>query len=163
MSPITRKEALGLMEGSSRFFPSLLVSKVMTVLAGIFREDEDEWRLVGLLHDLDYDQVRDDKHRHGITAAEMLKGRLPERSLHAIMAHDHRTGIEPSTLLDESLILADSLAILMEDQALTASVRESTFDRALQDESRMKPWISGYIQTYCNRRNVTVLQILEKL
>jgi predicted hydrolase (HD superfamily) len=163
MSRISWEEALKLIEGSSKYEHSVLASRIMKALTDIFHEDLGEWGLVGLLHDLDYDEVSGDMSRHGIVAAKMLEGRLSEGALHAIMAHDHRTGVRPESLLDESLIYADSLAVLMEDQALDASADAPTLDRALRDESEEKPWIRDNILSYSERRRVSVSQILRRL
>jgi len=135
----------------------------MEALAAYFQEDEREWGLVGLLHDLDHDDVKVDMSRHGILAAGMLEGRLSREGLHAIMAHDRRTGVEPESMLDESLIFADSLAVLIEDRGLDASADEATLDRALREESRDRPWISENIQAFCDRGGVTILQIMREL
>lgn len=163
MSLITREEALKLIEGSSKHSHSLLASRIMGALADVFHEDRDEWGLVGLLHDLDYDAVHGDMSRHGILAAEMLKGKFSERAMRAIMAHDHWSGVKPESLLDDSLVFADSLAVLIEDQKLDASAGASTLDRALRDESEEKPWIIRNIRSYCRRRDISVSQILRKL
>jgi predicted hydrolase (HD superfamily) len=101
--------------------------------------------------------------QHGIVVAEMLEGKLAGGALYAIKAHDHRTGVKPRGLLDESLIFADSLAVLMEDQALGTSGDISALDLALKEESKRKPWISENIQAYCRHRNVVVPRILQKL
>lgn len=163
MPRISLGEALEQVERTSRHEHSLLVRGIMEALARYFQEDEREWGLVGLLHDLDHDDIRGDMSRHGILAAEMLEGRLSLEGLHAIMAHDHRTGVEPMSLLDESLIFADSLAVLMEDHRLDASADEATLDRALREESRDRPWIIENVQAFCDRRCVTVLRILREL
>jgi len=57
---------------------------------------------VELLHDLDYSTVRNDMSRHGIVAAESLKGKLSKSDLYAIKAHDHRTGFKSKSILDKS-------------------------------------------------------------
>lgn len=163
MSRISWEEALKLIEGSSKYEHSVLASRIMKALADIFHEDLGEWGLVGLLHDLDYDEVRGNMSRHGIVAAKMLEDRLSEGALHAIMAHDHRTGVRSESLLDESLIYADSLAVLMEDQALDASADATKLNRALRDESEEKPWIRDNILSYSERRRVSVSQILRRL
>lgn len=163
MSPITKEEALELIEGSSKYSHSLQVSKIMMFLASIFLEDENEWELVGLLHDLDYDLVHVEMHKHGVVASNMLNGKLSERSLHAIRTHDHRTGVKPKTLLDRSLIFADSLAVLVEDQDLTSMDDESLLHRALQAEDEIKPWIGENIRTYCSKMKISVPQILQML
>lgn len=160
MPTITKEEAVKLMEGSSKYTHSILVSKIMRALAEKFGEGEGEWKLVGLLHDLDYDQVQGDMSQHGIKAAEILRGRLSERSLDAIRSHDFRTGVKPETLLDESLIFADSLAVFVEDQHINASTKALRIEEALQVESTRKPWITKNILTYTGRNRISVLQVL---
>jgi len=163
MSTITKDEALKLLEGSSKYSHSILVLKIMRVLARRFGEDEDEWELVGLLHDLDYDLVQGDMSQHGIKASEALRGKLSERSLQAIRAHDHRTGIEPKTLLDESLVFADSLAVFAEDHPFDASADTSVIEDELREEAKVKPWISDNILSYSDRRKISILQILQTI
>lgn len=163
MSIISKEEALKLLEGSSKNAHSILVSKILRALAGEFGEDEDEWELVGLLHDLDYDLVQGDMSQHGIKASELLKGRLSERGLHAIKAHDHRAGVEPETLLDESLIFADSLAVFTEDQTIDATAETSEIEDELQEEAAIKPWISENILIYSGRKRISILQVLRRI
>ena len=111
---ISLDEALRLVRDTSKYAHVLIVSVVMRGLARDLSEDEREWELVGLLHDLDFDEVRDDMRMHGVVASERLKGKLPENCLYAIKAHDYRTGFKPKSRLDEALITADSLAVLIE-------------------------------------------------
>jgi len=87
---------------------------MMGRLAESLGEDRLEWELVGLLHDLDIDQVRNDMSRHGIIAANRLRGRLPEHCLYAIRSHDFRTGVKPMSKLDKALIAVDSVAVIVE-------------------------------------------------
>lgn len=163
MPTISKGEALKLLKGSSRYSHSILVSKVMRALAGIFGEDEGEWELVGLLHDLDYDLIQRDISQHGIKASNLLKGRLSKRGLHAIKAHDHRTGVEPETLLDESLIFADSLAVFTEDQPIDASAKASELEDMLREEATLKPWIIENILTYSSRKRISILKVLQMI
>ena len=163
MSVIAREEALELIKRSSKYDHSVMVSRIMEALADIFNEDMVEWGLVGLLHDLDHDVIDGDMSKHGIVAAEMLKGRLSEGGLHAIRAHDHRAGIASSSLLDESLIFADGLAVLMEDQALSSTADARALERALQVEGVEKPWVAETIRTYCISKGVEATQILGRL
>jgi hypothetical protein len=111
---ISRDEALRLIRNTSKYAHALIASIIMRGLARFLREDERAWELVGLLHDLDFDEVRDDMSRHGVVASERLRGRLPEDCLYAIKAHDYRTGLKPKSRLDKVLIAADSLAVLIE-------------------------------------------------
>ena len=163
MPTISKEEALKLLEGSSKYSHSILVSKIMRALAGIFGEDEDEWELVGLLHDLDCDMVQGDMSQHGIKASELLNGKLSERGLHAIKAHDHRTVVEPETLLDESLIFADSLAIFMKDKPINPSSEASEIEDALRKEAAVKPWISKNVLKYSDQFEILITQILQMM
>ena len=98
---ISLQDAINLISNSSKFQHSLLTSRIMIKIARKLNENESVWVLVGLLHDLDYDDV-EDYSKHGIIACEMLEGQLPEDALHAIMAHDYRTSIKPKSVLDEA-------------------------------------------------------------
>ncbi|CAN7298357.1 HD domain-containing protein [Devosia sp. LjRoot16] len=100
---------------SPRAAHSRFVGLVMQRLATKLGADAGLWRIVGLAHDLDYFAVDGDWSRHGVLAAEWLKGRLPDEALTAIAAHDHRTGLESAAPIAECLRLADGLAVLDED------------------------------------------------
>ncbi len=87
----------------------------MRELAQFFDKPEQEWVLVGLLHDLDYDTV-DDFSQHGLEASKLLCNQLSREMLHAIQAHDYRTGVIPESLLDEALVFADSLTVFIDSK-----------------------------------------------
>lgn len=93
---------------------SRFVGLVMQQLAPALDADPLLWRIVGLVHDLDYFAVAGDWSRHGLVASEWLAGRLPRDALEAIMAHDHRTGVQSAAAMAEMLRLADGLAVLDE-------------------------------------------------
>jgi predicted hydrolase (HD superfamily) len=113
---------------------------MMRKLAKRLRADEDKWELVGLLHDLDYDLVREDMSKHGIVAGETLNRRLPPDSLQAIRSHDHRTGIKPKSELDKALVVADTVvAIAMEVETRRELTAES-LEREIETISASKPW-----------------------
>jgi len=144
---ITRKEALKLLKNSSKYSHLLLTSELMKRLAEKLCEDSLEWELIGLLHDLDFDEVRSDMSKHGIVAAERLKSKLPEHCLYAIKAHDYRTGFKPKNRLDKALIAVDFLAVLME------KIQEELEEPDIQDLkdklrrlSFEEPWHKGNIQ-----------------
>lgn len=66
----------------------LAVEAGMRKLAENFNEDIDYWGLTGLLHDLDYNETKNDEQRHSYVTAEWLKEyNLPDEMLHAIHAH----------------------------------------------------------------------------
>lgn len=67
---------------------------IMKSLAKYFGENEQEWGLAGLLHDLDFDYVQKDPLRHGVEIDNIFKMEgiqvgedIPESVYHAIKAH----------------------------------------------------------------------------
>ena len=158
---ISRDEAGRLIEYSSRYMHGVLMGRIMAALAEGLEEDVGLWERVGLLHDLDYDQTRAGASRHGVVGAEVLKGRLPEEALHAIASHDHRSGVRPETLLDHSLILADALAILMEEVELRKPVSGWAFQTALLKVAGSKPWIRDLITGYPYADEVDLKAVLD--
>jgi len=150
---ISIEEAITLIEGSSKYEHSLLVSRIMNNLAKHFNTSEQVWVLVGLLHDLDYDLV-DDFSQHGIQASLRLRDKLPSNAIHAIQSHDYRTEIKPESLLDEALIFADSLAGFIESRA------------DLNEELpvfKEKPWLWNNITEFPDKHELDVLEIIEQL
>jgi uncharacterized protein len=142
---ISKNEALELIRKTSKYSHSLLVASIMQSVARKLHEDDQQWRLVGLLHDLDYDEIAGDFSRHGIVAAKRLRGKLPQECLHAIMVHDQRTGFKPQSKLDKALIAADSLAILLD--IASESKKEltvSSFKKQIA-ENKMHPWYRSNI------------------
>ena len=113
----------------------------MHKLASRLGEDETKWELVGLVHDLDYDLVRDDMSQHGILASKQLKGKLPADCLFAIKSHDYRTGFKPQSTVDKALSLADLRVWITEKVDSNISTIEelnSAIERIVTEE----PWLN---------------------
>ena len=84
----------------------LAVEAGMRRLAEHFNEDVEYWGLTGLLHDLDYNETKDDEPRHTFVTREWLAPYdLPEEMLHAINAHPGHIPCE--TRLDWALYSVD--------------------------------------------------------
>ena len=119
---ITRREALRLLRehvSDDKLVKHMLaVEAIMRALARELGEDEELWGLTGLLHDLDYEETKDDFARHGLRSAELLEGKLPPEALHAIMAHNDLTGVKPESKLDLALRASDALSGLVVATAL---------------------------------------------
>ena len=145
---ISKKDALSLIEDSSRRDHMLLVGRIMAVLAGGLGGSRGLWETVGVLHDVDYDKTVEDRSKHGVVAANMLRGKLPEDALYAVMSHDRRTGFKPFSKLDHSLVFADALAALAREDGLEKPVTEEALEAALTKVSAEKPWIRDLITGY---------------
>ena len=71
--------------------------------------DEDEWGLVGLLHDFDYEMFPA-ADQHPFTGANILCGRgYPDRMIKAIMGHATYTGVPRDTQMAKALFATDEL------------------------------------------------------
>lgn len=97
----------------------LAVEAVMRRMAAHFGEDVEKWGLAGLLHDIDYDQTRDDPHRHSLEGAEMLAGLgLPADVVYAVKVHNPVHGEPRRSLMDKALYAVDPLTGLIVAAAL---------------------------------------------
>lgn len=113
-----RQEAIELVKGkvSNQNLVNHMISvgAIMKGLAKKLRRDDLLWELTGILHDIDYEETKDDFKRHSLLSAEMLEGKLPEESLIAIKAHNfENTGVNPKAEMDFALICADALSGLL--------------------------------------------------
>jgi len=87
----------------------LAVEAIMRALARRLGEDEKEWGLSGLLHDLDYDQTKDQPEKHSLVTAEILQELgLSETIIHAIKCHNLKA--EANSLVDKALYAADPVS-----------------------------------------------------
>ena len=72
-------------------------------------DNEDEWGLVGLLHDFDYEMFPS-AEQHPFTGANILYGRgYSERFIRAIMGHATYTGVPRDTAMARTLFATDEL------------------------------------------------------
>ena len=96
----------------------LATEAVMKAVAREKREDEEQWGLVGLLHDLDAEETT--PQEHALRGAEILEGLgfTPEMA-HAVRAHNgENNGEEAKTIMDKALRAVDQLTGLITASAL---------------------------------------------
>jgi len=93
------------------------VEVVMKALAKHFKEDDDKWAVVGLLHDSDYEITKDNPKEHTLMTYNWLKeiGEDDEEILSAILSHNyaHTGNNEPKNKLEWSLYTCDELTGLI--------------------------------------------------
>lgn len=91
----------------------LSVEAVMRALARYFKSDEELWGVVGLLHDGDYEETKDNPKLHTLKMVEWLKslGAGDEGLLCAILSHNfsHTGQNAPKNNLEWSLYCCDEL------------------------------------------------------
>ncbi len=111
---------------------------IMRHLARHLKEDEEQWGLAGLLHDLDFETTKEDMERHGLVSTEILqKEGLDEASIHAIKAHNEEgTGVARESNFDFALSCAESItglvvatALVMPDKKLAQVKPKSVIKR----------------------------------
>ena len=97
----------------------LAVEAVMGALAPRFGGDVEQWKLAGLLHDIDYDKTFDKPEEHSLLAAEMLAEHdLPEELLSAVRAHNEAHGLPRESNMDKALYCSDPITGLIVAGAL---------------------------------------------
>jgi uncharacterized protein len=113
---MNREEALSLVQ--SRITNNnlrkhiLAVEAVMKFLARELKEDETKWALVGLLHDLDYEDTKNDPAKHTLITAELLKDKISPEIIEAIKSHAYgfvtsTTIPTPSSPMQHAIYCAD--------------------------------------------------------
>lgn len=95
----------------------LSVEAFMRGLARHFGEDEEEWGLVGLLHDADYEATEKDLARHPLMVCEIAAARgAGPRIIEGIKAHAHLAPLDSK--LNASIYACDNLAGIIIASAL---------------------------------------------
>jgi putative nucleotidyltransferase with HDIG domain len=137
----TRDEAMALLrefnQGKGLVRHALAVEAVMRHVARNRGADPDVWGIVGLIHDLDYEQFPD---QHCAKTAEILRDRgWPEEFIRAAVSHGWGTcsDVEPQTDLEKVLFAIDELTGLV---AATALVRPSRSVLDMEARSVQKKW-----------------------
>jgi putative nucleotidyltransferase with HDIG domain len=99
-------------KGESLRKHALAVETAMRACAGKYGgpdEDVNEWGLVGLLHDFDYEMFPG-MDEHPFKGATILCGRgYPDRIIRAIMGHATYTGVPRDTTMAKALFASDEL------------------------------------------------------
>ncbi|MGB7631956.1 MAG: HDIG domain-containing metalloprotein [Candidatus Deferrimicrobium sp.] len=116
---------------------ALAVEAVMRHLARKKGADEGLWGVIGLVHDVDYEEHPDEHLRH---APEILRRHgWPEESIRAVASHGWGlcTDVAPVTDLEKTLFAIDELTGLV---AAAALVRPSRSVLDLPVKSVLKKW-----------------------
>ena len=120
---MTREEALDSIEtnveNANLIKHMLATEAIMQALAKRLSEDEEEWGLAGLLHDIDVELTQGDMHTHSKLGADLVREMgASEAVAHAILCHNEAHGVPRETALDKALFCADPLTGLITAAAL---------------------------------------------
>jgi putative nucleotidyltransferase with HDIG domain len=120
---MTREEALAAVranvQNQNLVKHMLAAEAIMRALARRFGEDENEWGLAGLLHDIDVELCHEDMACHSKVGADLLaRMGLPAPVVHAVLCHNAAHGVACEGLMDKALLCADPLTGLITAAAL---------------------------------------------
>jgi len=120
---VTREEALDSIkaniENANTIKHMLATEAIMRALARRFGEDEEEWGLTGLLHDIDMELTEGNMSTHSRLGADLARELgASEAMAHAILCHNQAHGIPMENNLDKALCCADPLTGLIIAAAL---------------------------------------------
>ncbi|HEX5139147.1 MAG TPA: lysine--tRNA ligase [Planctomycetota bacterium] len=121
--PLSREQAMRLFDENvkSDFLRKhcLASAAVMEAIAERFRKDRDTFWCMGLLHDLDFDRVKEPT-KHTRETVEILRahGVRDERILKAILSHNEALGVDRTAWLDFALSCGETITGLVMASAL---------------------------------------------
>lgn len=142
---MTRDEALELIKSkikNQNLVKHMLASEaIIKALAQRLGQPEAEWGIVGLIHDLDFEETKDKPEKHSLITVDILKDKgFSEQQLQAIKAHNaENTGMERKTPLDYALTCAEQItglivacALVQPDKKLASVTSESILKKFKQ-------------------------------
>ena len=122
-------------QGESLRKHMLAVEAAVRGYARLWGEPEDDWGLVALLHDFDYERWPDQQN-HPFRGVEILKAKgYPEWVTRAILSHADYSGVPRESRLEKALYACDEMAGFVTAAAL---VRPSKSVLDLEASSVMK-------------------------
>lgn len=130
---------------------ALTVEGVMKYFAEIlgYKEEKEFWGIVGLLHDLDFEQYPDE---HCIKSQEIMRERgINEKIIHATASHGYNLTVEikPEHEMEKVLYAVDELTGLIGAVAL---MRPSKSVQDLELKSVMKKYKTEKFAAGCSRK-----------
>jgi putative nucleotidyltransferase with HDIG domain len=136
---LSRSDAWALMteytQGESLRKHMMAVEAAVRGYARQFGEDEEDWGVVALLHDFDYERYPTQEN-HPYRGVEVLKARgYPEWVTRAILSHADYSGVPRESRLEKTLYACDEMSGIVTAAAL---VRPSKSILDLEASSVMK-------------------------
>jgi len=158
-SKLNREEVLGSIhtnvQDKNMIKHMLATEAIMRALAGRLGEDEDEWGITGLIHDIDMELVEGDMSSHSKLGADIAQELgASETMAHAILCHNEAHGVPRETKLDKALFCADPLSGLITAAALVRPDKLS----GLNTKSVMKRFREKSFAAGVNREQVVQCQ-----
>ena len=153
---MTREEALDSIranvENGNLIKHMLATEAIMRAIAKRLGEDEEEWGLAGLLHDIDAELTQGDMQTHSKLGADLARELgTSEAVVHAILCHNEAHGVPRETKLDKALFCVDPLTGLITAAAL---VRPDKKLASLEAKSVIKKFKQKGFAAGANREQI---------
>ncbi len=163
---MTRDEAYGIVTGLIKnhnlIKHHLAAESAMKGIAAFLKDKTgdqsiniEDWGLVGLLHDADYEICKGHPEKHTLILEEKIGNQLPPHILYAIKSHAYKyneRGVEPKSLMDWAIYTCDELtgfiiatALVKPDKKLSSVDTDSVL-RKMKDPSFARAVDRGQIQ-----------------
>jgi putative nucleotidyltransferase with HDIG domain len=129
----------------------LSVETAMHFYAEKFEQDVESWRVLGLLHDFDW-EIHPTLDEHPMAGAPILRERgVAEDIIQDILSHADRAGVPRNTLRRKALYACDEITGLI---TATALVRPSRSLMDLEVKSVKKKWKDKAFAAGANRDEI---------
>lgn len=134
----------------------LAVEAAMRAYAPRFGGDADEWGILGLIHDFDYERYPDmsqGEMGHPIAGSNILRERgVSEAWIRAVLSHGEEiTGVQPESTMEKTLVAVDELTGFLTAVTL---VRPSKSIRDVELKSVKKKWKDRAFAAPVNREEI---------
>jgi putative nucleotidyltransferase with HDIG domain len=134
---------------------ALSVEAAMRAYASRLGGDPEEWAVVGLVHDFDYEQCPSQEAGHPFKGGEILRSKgYPEHLIRAVLSHADYSGLARETPMEKALFACDELCGFITAAALirptksvldleASSVRKRMKDKAFARNVRREDIVAG--------------------
>jgi putative nucleotidyltransferase with HDIG domain len=172
---MNRKDALSLVKSrisnTNLYKHILAVEAVMRSLAKELNHDQDKWGLVGLLHDLDYEETKNAPEKHTLITAEILQTKgIAKEIIDAVKAHAYGFGVAgiqpPGSAMEHAIYCADPVTGFLVACALIHPEKKLApidveFVRNRMKEKRFAAGANRDAMQTCSNLNITLDKFLQ--
>lgn len=139
---------------------------IMRAVAKYLGEDEDEWGIIGLLHDIDWDLTKNDQENHCVKVVEILRNiGANEYLIETIQSHGYANEMIPTLLnkkrkakIEHCLVASETLTGIIVASALIQPDKKLSSVRLA---SLKKKFLNKSFAAKCDRELVRECEIAE--
>ncbi|RLI75529.1 phosphohydrolase [Archaeoglobales archaeon] len=142
---MNRDEALNLLKryvkGENLIKHCIATAAIMKEVAKELGENDEEWEVIGILHDIDYEMINEDMTKHGLVGYEILKENgVNEGIAEVVKTHNHTLFGNYEKPVEIALQAADSIsgliiACALVKQGKITDVTPKTVKKKFKDKS----------------------------